>query len=721
MRKRLAAAGLLLGLAAWPTGAGASGDGGCHPEWKLAAQQFSCANRMVIGPGNDSRVNLLLLLRDRAGLDGQGLAYFEPEWASFRSHALFEWDQLAYSLYPSTVPADPYAYDGSDLPPSRCQSVRVGAEQFLAAVGRNRVIPAGDRRALAEGRETLATICAVQAGRQSGGEPVAVADLELPRLYASREGREFGTYLAGAAAFYLEDWNGARSRFAALRTAKDPWLAETARYMGARAELNAAGAVAFDEWGSFDLARADKDAAARAASGFNAYLETYPEGLYAASAAGLVRRALWLQGEAGGLGAAYARLLERVDPASPAAVGVVQEIDIKYLLQAGAAGGQPRAGPWLIAAHDLLRMRNDGVAGDDFQGRSDYYDYGLPPLTAAELAAQEPAFSGHDELYGFLRANFAFYVERDYRAVLRLLPDDARKPEYAPLAFSRQVLRGMALAELGDRNEAGFWLELLGGAKGLYQRQTVELGLALAWERAGEVAKVFEPGSPIEDEGIRNVLIEHAAGPEVLRAVAGLAGRPRRERDQALYVLLYKELYRGAYAAAARDLALVPTGAPLESYSQETNEPQVPLGLYLRGAFSDGYPCPALRETVAQLAREPRGVKARLCLGEFYRLNGFDYVGLVEAPPAGELGSFAAYPGEPVPRDRIYRDVIGEPGVSREDRAYALYRAIYCYAPSGYNSCSSEEIPESQRRAWFRRLKGEFGDTRWGREIEYYW
>jgi hypothetical protein len=719
MRRRLAAAGVFLGLAAWPGGAGASGDSGCYPEWKLAAQQFSCANRMVIGPGNDSRVNLLLLLRDRAGLDGRGLAYFEPEWQPFPSHTLFGWDELAWALYPSIAPVkgEEYAYDASDLSGSRCQSVQSGGEQFLAAVERNRVIPAGDRRSLAEGRAKLATICAVQAGQQAEGEPVTVADLELPRLYASREGREFGTYLAGAAAFYLEDWDGARSRFAELRTAKDAWLAETARYMGARAELTAAAAPAFDEWGSFDLTAADKDAAARAASGFAAYLEAHPQGRYAASAAGLVRRALWLQGETGKLGAAYARLLERADPASPATIGLVQEIDLKYLLDAGS--GQAGAGPWLIAAHDLLRLRY--LPTDDTTTDGGYYVYGLPPLTAAELAAQEPAFAGHPELYGFLKANYAFYVEHDYRAVLQLLPDDARKTEYGPLQFSRQVLRGMALAELKDRNEPGFWLELLGGTKGLYQRQTVELGLALSWERAGQVAKVFEPQSPIEDEGIRDVLLQHAAGPEVLRAVAGLSGRPKRERDQALYVLLYKELYRGSYAAAARDLALVPADAPIESYSEETSQAQVPLGQYRRGAVSDGYPCPALSETVAQLARDPRAARARLCLGEFYRLNGFDYFALAAPPPAGELGSFAAYPGDPVPRDRIYRDLIGQAGVSREDRAYALYRAVYCYAPTGNNSCSNEQAPEADRRAWFRRLKSEFGDTRWGREIEYYW
>src|SRR5690606_3831846 len=141
-------------------------------------------------------------------------------------------------------------------------------------------------------------------------------------------------------------------------------------------------------------------------------------------------------------------------------------------------------------------------------------------------------------------------------------------------------------------------------------------------------------------------------------------------------------------------------------------EMPVLLGVFTRGRFAEDYPCPQLRDTVAQLVRDPRAVMARLCLGEFYRLNGFDYAPYDDPRPDGELGSFAAYPGTPVRRDRIYRDVIGEDGVSREDRAYALYRAIYCYAPSGANTCSREDVPQSQRGAWFRRLKNEFGDTR---------
>ena len=88
-------AGLVFGAAMWPGGAGASGDGGCEPSWQLAAPVLDCVNRIVIGPGNDTRVNLMLLLRDRAGLAGAGPDYRDDLWlGDYYGHTFFDWDQL---------------------------------------------------------------------------------------------------------------------------------------------------------------------------------------------------------------------------------------------------------------------------------------------------------------------------------------------------------------------------------------------------------------------------------------------------------------------------------------------------------------------------------------------------------------------------------------------------------------------------------------------------
>ncbi len=657
MRRKLGVAGLLIGLAAWPAGVGASGDGGCAPQWSLVAPTLDCASRVVIGPGNDTRANLLLLLRDRGGLDGQGLAYANEAWlADDYGHTFFDWDQLATSLYPSLAPDPDASYEEpAEFQWTRCQSVKAGGEQFLAAIGRNRRIGPGDRTALTEGRGEIYRLCQATSGYSNEG--LSVADLALPHSFASPEAREFGTYLAGAAAFYASDWRGARERFTALRTAKDEWVRETALYMLARNALAEAAASGINEWGDFDPAAADKELAGRADAALQAYVKAYPDGRYVSSATGLTRRARWFGGARAGQGTAYARMLAATDAETPDTVALIDEIDDKFLLNEWPA--EAISDPWLLATHDLMRRRQGPEEAED----GAWYRHETALLTAEDLARQETAFADHPELYQFLLANYAFYIDRDFRSVLRLLPDDARRPEYSPLQFSRQVLRGMALAQLGDRNEAGFWQELLGGAKGLYQRPTVELGLALNWEKNGEVGKVFAPGSPIEDRRIRAILLEYSAGPEVLRAVAQDAGRPQTERDLAAYVLLYKELSRGQYAAVARDLALVRADPPVLNYDEQSYETLVPAGLFTNGAFTDGYPCPALRHTVTQLARNADDVKGRLCLGDFFRLNGFDDFYLDYRRREGELGSFARYPGEPIPRSQLYASVIAEPGV----------------------------------------------------------
>src|SRR5688572_5376 len=128
MRRKLGIAGLLLGLAMWPAGAGASGDGGCWARWALVAPTLDCADRIVIGPGNDTRVNLMLLLRDRAGLDGQGLAYPGPPWLTYDyGETFFDWNLLSGALYARSAEQEVAEFAGT-----RCQSVRSGGAQFLA-------------------------------------------------------------------------------------------------------------------------------------------------------------------------------------------------------------------------------------------------------------------------------------------------------------------------------------------------------------------------------------------------------------------------------------------------------------------------------------------------------------------------------------------------------------------------------------------------------------
>ena len=65
--------------------------------------------------------------------------------------------------------------------------------------------------------------------------------------------------------------------------------------------------------------------------------------------------------------------------------------------------------------------------------------------------------------------------------------------------------------------------------------------------------------------------------------------------------------------------------------------------------------------------------------------------------------------------------VMANPKAEPEDKSYALYRAINCYAPSGSNGCGSQDLPVSQRKAWFNTLKQQHGASQWAKQLKYYW
>jgi hypothetical protein len=292
----------------------------------------------------------------------------------------------------------------------------------------------------------------------------------------------------------------------------------------------------------------------------------------------------------------------------------------------------------------------------------------------------------------------------------------------------------MALAKAHDANEAGFWQELMGGAKGLWQGPLAQLGLALRWQRDGRIDQALASKSPIADMTLRQLMLQTMAAPATLRANAADASRPDDERNVARFTLLYKGLTRGAYGDVVRDLALVPPDPKADLSAWYGNGLATPAAQrFTRGQWSDGWPCPPLAQTASTLAREPGHAAARVCLGEFYRLNGFDGFALY-APfeKVEQLGRGKdQFPGSPLSRDAIYSAIIANKAAPADLRAYALYRAVMCYAPSGYNGCSgpatdydamqAQQVPKAQRKAWYDELKGRYPASRWAKSLRYYW
>ena len=366
-------------------------------------------------------------------------------------------------------------------------------------------------------------------------------------------------------------------------------------------------------------------------------------------------------------------------------------------------------------------------------------------LTRAALDAQAPLFAAQPELYTYLKAVYSLYVDNHPADALEILDGLKATRRMSSVRFSGQVLKGLALEALHPSAARTHWLALIPLAEPVLQRPAAELALAQNYEKSGDVEAVFAEGSPIHDPTYRELLLSHSASPELLRARATAADAPAHERQLALYVLLFKELTRGRYQAFADDWRLMPDPAPPRTYGDKlqiglTNPPALIDFTRFGAKPHDDYTCPGIATVARALAANPHDEASLICLGEFIRVydydtygyDGDDYIGFLRrdnpparpgTPPApAGLGTVAAqFPGVGMSRLDIYRGIIGDPRAAADVRAYALYRAVRCWAPSGANHCDDSTVPEAQRRQWFVQLKAHYPSTPWAQKLRVYW
>jgi hypothetical protein len=697
---------LLVSLAAFlfAPKAEASGDYGCGYNWTLSHPELDrCSNLAFLSPGNDTRTNLLILSGDAHPGSFRYAPAKDENGKLLAGQALFEWSTFRYSLYGGNTVEESGSSPGDG---TLCGSNAGGIAAFEKAIGAAKAVPASEKTALITARRASAKTCESEADSAATLAAAAAA-------VTSSEGKPFLSYLQGAFAFYDGQFGEAEPLFASVAKASSPWLKEAAAYMQGRVALNLAQADAYEDWGTpkSELSAEAKAALAKAEGGFLAYLRDYPKGQYAGSARGLLRRVYWLGGNTEKLLAEYEwQLAQPQYAAGNMNFGdLANEIDSKLALNIDLKSVK---NPQLLAMLVLQRLRTRDA---------DYSE--TKQITASDLDVLKDRFAKKPELYGYLQAAHAFFVGKNSKAVLQLISDAAKQKDMSPLQFSRQMLRGMALDANNDVNARGFWLDMFSGAKQPYQRETLELALALHEERNNGLARVFDKASQIKDRVIRQNLLQYSAGPALLRQQANDRAASQNERDVALFVLLYKQVTRGAYADFIKDSQLVKANANTDGYFYDlTSGGPVPLGLFANGKKGNSYVCPSLQESAATLAKTPKNASALLCVAEFARINGFDGAGFEEQPAKDELGGAKSqFPGEPFSRLELYKGIIADPATRSEDKAYALYRAVYCFAPGGNNSCRGKEVPLSQRKAWFNQLKKNHPNTQWAKSLQIFW
>ncbi|MFV4849797.1 hypothetical protein ACNJNU_09210 [Citrobacter freundii] len=671
----------------------------------------------TFNPENDSRDNLLRLLSQEKSfaLPVQSMPaditrsrdfYFayHPQWDEATSQpaaapASAADSPLSRQMAELNISADEINVNDAELENRHVSNNTESVSAFFAALLADSTLTAEQRQALAQARTGLLS-----------GATREQIESSLATLPADSPAQSYKNYLAAAASFYAGDYASAERDFTQLAKSERPWLAETAQYMLMRAALNKSSQNSAGEYGDFDIAKINREDATQAQTQAQAYLQRFPQGLYADSARGMLRRINWYLQAWPQLAGLYEQTLQQSADARQ-----LREIVIEYdnvygmaFYEQSVVEAFPDAP--LVSYIELLRaLRLDNNS--------------KPTLTQAQLDASKPVFEQSQKLplWRDLQLNLWLATE-NYAAIIQAVTPAQKLAVHDTLAFSEQVLYGEAL--MGQKNWSAardFWLQLLKLSQDNEQQQYVQAKLAATLVYSGDVAAVFAPESAVTNLRFRSQILKTQASPELLRQQA-VHGPNNEERTIALHTLLVRDLTENRFGDWLNDRKLTSAITP-PVIGDAFDDVNLSIFDWNGDAAERGYTCRSLNETVTVLSKKADDAHALNCLGEFFRTTQ-THVDLWKNSAGNDVLESAISRKEPFgqfDRQRYYQQVITSPKAEVEDKSFALYRAIMCYAPSGSNECGGEEVDKLQRKGWFTQLKTQYPGSPWAQKLKYYW
>ena len=680
-----------------------------------------------LSAGNDSRDNLLRLLSEGKAtpLPVQSLPaditrsrdyYFDwhPQWdlpytpnagGTQAGDPLAQAPELAQQI--TQLGLDPadfalIAQQQDELSERQVSNGLNGISAFYAALLAEPAVSAEQRQALAQARLAIA--------RGEDAAARAQRDALLQSLPAASVARQFADYLSAAAQFYAGDYATAAQGFNALADADQPWLADTASYMLIRTALNQSSANSSGEYGDFDVDKIDQAAAAEALAQAQRYLQQRPQGRYTLAVQNLLRRIYWYQQDRQQLAQQFETVLQQA-PDAASQVRLIQEYDNKMgsqYLEKPLLSAFPGA-PLVDFAEALRALRGDAE--------------GKPALTQQALESQKPLFAqaGKTPWWDYLQHALWFELDNDAAVIAAIAPAKTL-PANDILAFSEQVLYGKALMQQQQWPAARqHWLTLLSLSKEAEQQQFLQAQLAATLVFSQQPEAVFAADSQVTNLRFRSQVLKTSAPAALLRQQA-VKGPNSEERTIALHTLLTRDLTEGHYAEWLQDnkLAAAITPPVIGDAFADVN---LSVFSWPGSQAATGYFCQPLEQIVTTLSQKPDDGHALNCLGEFFRTTGVKVDQWHDLAGNDLLNNATQHknpPGQPN-RQQYYQQVIADRNAEPEDKSYALYRAVMCYAPSGYNDCGGKDVEKSVRKGWFNQLKSGYGRSPWAEKLKYYW
>ncbi|MBC6555984.1 hypothetical protein GW721_08330 [Citrobacter braakii] len=671
----------------------------------------------TFNPENDSRDNLLRLLSQEKSfaLPVQSMPADITRSRDFYFAYHPQWDEaapqpaaapasaadspLSRQMAELNISADEINVNDAELENRHVSNNTESVSAFFAALLADPTLAAEQRQALAQARTGLLS-----------GATREQIESSLATLPADSPAQSYKNYLAAAASFYAGDYASAERDFTQLAKSERPWLAETAQYMLMRAALNKSSQNSVGEYGDFDIAKINREDATQAQTQAQVYLQRFPQGLYAESARGMLRRINWYLQAWPQLAGLYEQTLQQSADARQLR-DIVIEYDNVYgmaFYEQSVVEAFPDA-PHVSYIELLRALRLDNNS--------------KPTLTQAQLDASKPVFEQSQKLplWRDLQLNLWLATE-NYAAIIQAVTPAQKLAAHDTLAFSEQVLYGEAL--MGQKNwpaARDFWLQLLKLSQDNEQQQYVQAKLAATLVYSGDVAAVFAPESAVTNLRFRSQILKTQASPELLRQQA-VHGPNNEERTIALHTLLVRDLTENRFGDWLNDRKLTSAITP-PVIGDAFDDVNLSIFDWNGDAAQAGYTCRSLNETVTVLSKKADDAHALNCLGEFFRTTQ-THVDLWKNSAGNDVLESAISRKEPFgqfDRQSYYQQVITSPKAEVEDKSFALYRAIMCYAPSGSNECGGEEVDKLQRKGWFTQLKTQYPGSPWAQKLKYYW